>query len=366
MIRRNSLHWRRGFVLTAIPAILIALFYLLRRNSALMNGWTHYILRPFAQTLGQIWRFLPFSVGELMIALALIGAILFLVYSAITCVRNADAATFARRILSLVAAALWIWALFCWMWNCVYGAKTFAAQSGLDLSPYSVEELFETTLFFAQKSAEYADQMPRDQAGSYVGDRSAFFRSGASLYAELEAEFPFLSMPPVACKPIFFSKLQSNLGFTGFYFPLTGEANVNIDAPVFFCPLTIAHEMAHQRMIAQEQEANFLGIAACVKSDDPAFVYSGYLYGLIQLCNALYPVAPDLWNEIVTDCFTPEMLTDWRANNDYWRALESPAQENAEQVYDNFLKGNNQQLGIRSYGACVDLLVAYFGSGKSV
>ena len=25
-----------------------------------------------------------------------------------------------------------------------------------------------------------------------------------------------------------------------------------------------------------------------------------------------------------------------------------------------FLKGNDQTLGIRSYGACVDLLVAYF------
>ena len=37
-------------------------------------------------------------------------------------------------------------------------------------------------------------------------------------------------------------------------------------------------------------------------------------------------------------------------------------EETAEQVYDSFLKGNDQELGIRSYGACVDLLVAYFGN----
>ena len=33
----------------------------------------------------------------------------------------------------------------------------------------------------------------------------------------------------------------------------------------------------------------------------------------------------------------------------------------AEEMYDSFLKSNDQELGIRSYGACVDLLVHYFG-----
>lgn len=32
-----------------------------------------------------------------------------------------------------------------------------------------------------------------------------------------------------------------------------------------------------------------------------------------------------------------------------------------DQAYDAFLKGNGQELGMRSYGACVDLLVSYFG-----
>ena len=33
----------------------------------------------------------------------------------------------------------------------------------------------------------------------------------------------------------------------------------------------------------------------------------------------------------------------------------------AQQTYDAFLKGNDQELGIHSYGACVDLLVAWMG-----
>ena len=39
----------------------------------------------------------------------------------------------------------------------------------------------------------------------------------------------------------------------------------------------------------------------------------------------------------------------------------SPLEDAAEDVYDSFLKSNDQDLGIRSYGACVDLLVNYFG-----
>ena len=51
---------------------------------------------------------------------------------------------------------------------------------------------------------------------------------------------------------------------------------------------------------------------------------------------------------------------DWNDNNVYWQELESPVEQAAEQAYDSFLKGNGQELGMRSYGACVDLLVTYY------
>ena len=41
--------------------------------------------------------------------------------------------------------------------------------------------------------------------------------------------------------------------------------------------------------------------------------------------------------------------------------MESPVEEAAAQTFDTFLKSNGQDLGIQSYGACVDLLVTWFG-----
>ena len=113
-------------------------------------------------------------------------------------------------------------------------------------------------------------------------------------------------------------------------------------------------------MVSSELEANFVGIAASTACDDVVFQYSGYLMGLINLCNALYSVSPETWYDISKRTFTPELAIDWQDNNAYWEALESPVENVAGDMYDSFLKGNNQELGIRSYGACVDLLVNYY------
>ena len=249
------------------------------------------------------------------------------------------------------------------MWNAAYYASSFQERSGLNAELYSVETLAQVTALFAQKAAEFSTQVERDENGLFAESLEAVFDQGPAVYENLVQEFPFLELEPsVRVKPLFFSRLQSILGFTGVYFPFTGEANVNIDAPACMLPATVAHEMAHQRMVASEQEANFVGIAAAVTSGDPVFQYSGYLFGLVQLCNALAPVDRDAWNAIVQQYFTQGMANDWNANNAYWAELSSPVEETAEQVYDSFLKGNDQELGIRSYGACVDLLVAYFGN----
>lgn len=75
-------------------------------------------------------------------------------------------------------------------------------------------------------------------------------------------EFPCLVMEDHVPKGVRFSTALSAMDFTGFYFPFTGEANLNIDSPACYLPSTIAHEMAHQRGIASEQECNFIAIAA--------------------------------------------------------------------------------------------------------
>ena len=309
-----------------LPALLVLLFECLKGQKALMDGWVSGFMAPAEQFLGRVWSLLPwFSVAEVLTALLLAGSAAWLIRAVVLLVRERAGRRFLRRLLAFASALLWLWAAVSWMWNAAYYASSFQERSGLKAEPYSVETLAQVTALFAQRAAEFSTQVERDESGLFAESLEAVFDRGPAVYENLVQEFPFLELEPsVRVKPLFFSRLQSILGFTGVYFPFTGEANVNIDAPACMIPATVAHEMAHQRMVASEQEANFVGIAAAVTSGDPVFQYSGYLFGLVQLCNALAPVDRDAWNAIVQQYFTQEMANDWNANNAYWAELSSP------------------------------------------
>lgn len=356
----NQIWFQLGAV--TIPLALVILFEVLKGNQALMTGWVFGIMAPFERLLGRIWSVFPFSVAEILAALFLAGCVVWLVRAVVLVVRQKAPLPFLRRLISLGTLWLWLWAGLCWLWNAAYYVPTFAQREGLETAPYSVEELAAVTQYFARQAAALAPQVPRDSDGHFAEPLPDCFGRGPEIYRNIAREFPSLDIKPVRAKPLLCSRLQSILGFTGIYFPFTGEANVNVDAPACLVPSTIGHEMSHQRMVASELEANFVGIAACTSCDDVVFQYSGFLSGLINLCNALYPVAPDVWRSIVKETFNQELATDWNDNNAYWSALESPAEEVAGNIYDGFLKSNDQELGLRSYGACVDLLVNYYSS----
>lgn len=344
-----------------IPLALVILFHLLKDSRGVMSGWVWFVMAPLEQALGRLWSLLPFSAAEVLTALFLLGCAVWLVRAVVLVVRQKAPLPFLRRLLALASVWLWLWAGLCWLWNAAYYVPSFAQREGLSAAPCSVDELAAVTEYFARQAAALAPQVPRDEEGHFAVTPSDCFDRGPELYRNIVREFPSLDAKAVKVKPLLLSRLQSILGFTGIYFPFTGEANVNVDAPACLLPATIAHEMSHQRMVASELEANFVGIAACASCDDVVFQYSGYLMGLIQLCNALYPVDDAAWYAIAEEYFNRELSVDWRDNNEYWSALESPLEDAAEDVYDSFLKSNDQELGIRSYGACVDLLVHYFG-----
>ncbi len=57
----------------------------------------------------------------------------------------------------------------------------------------------------------------------------------ASALDVLCGEFPFLRAETGGAKGFACSRALSALRFTGFYFPFTGEPNVNMDSPAAFC-----------------------------------------------------------------------------------------------------------------------------------
>lgn len=356
-LRHKKLHiW-----LLSTLAVLLAL-YLARGNRGWMNALADHVILPLRRALGDLCYCVPFSVMEVLYVLAGLVAILYLSWSALAVVRaRGDRAQRAYgAALGALCAAVTLYTLFFFLWGLGFWTDSFQDRSGIYAQPVAVEDLRAVTAYFAERTAQSAGEVPRDENGGFDVTWQEILAESPHVYDNLEEMFPFLAFADHGVKPMVFSRLMSWMDFTGFYCAYTGESNVNVDSPTCLLPATVAHELAHQRGVASEQECNFLAVLAATTSDDPAYVYSGWLMGYIYLGNALYSADPEAYWAI-RETLPETVQEDLRVNNAYWAQFRnSTAKKLSNKVYDGMLKAYGESRGIQSYGTVVDLLVVYY------
>lgn len=347
--------------LLAPPAFLIALYFALRSVPGAADRTAAGFSAPVRHFLGALCGHVSFSVMELFYAAVILWLLVSIGLGIAAVIRSGTKwKTACCRLLTIVLVFSCIWAAYCWLWGIDYYGESFAEKSGLTVSAVSTEDLTAVTKLFAEKANAFSTEVNRDSGGHFTTDVSGLFARSVSLYAASTDEtFPCLAGTSFRPKAMVFSRLMSAMGFTGIYFPFTGESNINTDQPECMLPFTVAHELAHQRGVTAEQEANFIGVYACVTSGDAEFAYSGWLSGLVYLSNALYQADGDACGAILAT-LSPAVQTDLADNNAYWANWESAVTTASEKTYDVYLKANGQTSGIRSYGECVDLLVTWF------
>ena len=345
--------------LFACGAVLV-LFYLLCASRAAANFWVWRVSLPFEQLCGRACAALPFSVAELLYVLAAVTAVILLVRMARYLVKARKKGRAAYRCaLFVLDLCLTVYAAFSLLWGVNYRADDFCDKSGLSPEPVAYEDLLRVTRRFANRLTLASKEVARDENGLFAAGREDILAYAGTVYDCLYDEFPFLDLPDHKPKGIVCSKVMSAMNFTGFYFPFTGESNVNMDSPAMLLASTCAHELAHQRGIASEQQCNFLAVLACTRCDDANYNYSGWLLGYIHLSNALYRADREAWQE-VRDSLPAEVLADLSRNSAYWSRYRGLTAAFTQSLNDKMIKTYGDALGTQSYGAVVDLLVAYY------
>ncbi len=325
-----------------------------------MNVLVYDVTLPFEQLLGRACAALPFSVAELLYVLAAVTALVLLVLMVRYLVKSRKKGRAAYRCaLFALDLFLTVYAAFCVLWGANYYADDFCDMTDLSPAPVSYEDLVRVTQYFADGLAEASAHIARDENGLFAAGRQEILDYAATVYDCLYDEFPLLDMPDQRPKGVFFSKVMSAMNFTGFYFPFTGESNVNMDSPAMLLASTCAHELAHQRGIASEQQCNFLAILACTRCGDANYNYAGWMLGYIHLGNALYRADPEAWQAIRSG-LPACVVSDLRANSAYWAQYDGPAASVTQSLNDSMIRSYGDELGTQSYGAVVDLLVLYF------
>jgi hypothetical protein len=332
----------------------------LRGNRELMRRLSSDVIRPLHRRLSILTDKVPFSIAELLILLAGTFVLVLLIRTAVRLVREKERLrTLGLFMMSMLSLVLAVYAGFCVLWGVYYYGDDFMTRASFESRAISAEELETVTAYFAELANRFSSEVPRDAEGVCASERKEILEKSRGIYREAEQECPELEGPPVAAKPFFFSKLLSLTDFSGFFFPFTAEANVNTDFPPPLFAATVAHELAHQRSVAKEQEANFCAVYASLLSGDPDYCYSACLLAYTYLGNALHSVKPEAW-ERVYGSLNEDVLRDFAVNREYWRKYETPVQIISNTVYEGFLYSYDQDLGLKSYGACVDLLVCRY------
>jgi hypothetical protein len=142
--------------------------------------------------------------------------------------------------------------------------------------------------------------------------------------------------------------------------PFGLEVLINPDLLPFERPFVAAHEWAHLAGYADESEASFVGWLTCLRADAAA-QYSGWL--------ALYWQVNGEVNQAeraaIGNTLAAGPRADMAAVVERIRRSEQPWLRDAGwRVYDQYLKANRVEEGIRSYGTVLTLILrARFDEG---
>jgi len=315
------------------------------------------VAATFAASLGRV----TFSVGEVLLGLAVAGAAL---WSLRVLVRLARARGRRRSVLLSALTRAWVasgalYLAFLVLWGLNYRRPPYAALAGLDARPAAIAELRAVCEKLVAASNRAREGLPEDGAGvaRLADGRSGALGRAPAGYDEAARLEPVLEGASAPAKPVMVSTGLSYLGISGIFSPFTGEANVNMTLPDPDVPFAACHELAHAHGFAREDEANYVGYLACTRHPDPDFRYSGWLAASVYALNALGRVDRDGHTQLDARR-APGVRRDLAALVAWAERYRGPAERVSQVVNNAYLKSQGQKEGVRSYGRMVDLLIA--------
>lgn len=354
--------------LFAISLVLAAASAVLGACARMVPGFAHtYSITVYpvlVNTIGRFSSIFPFSLSEAGLYLAAVFCILNLLFL----IKKPLAAL--SRLFFLACLLLFLYTAGC---GINYYRTPFSYEAGMVMEQSSAGELYSLCLFLTEQinsTLTETDHSGDALKGLYPGQTEDTPLPSAAMLRELGMEgvksmkglgtaYPQLSGYYPYPKPLMNPRLLSIQQLCGIYSPFTIEANYNREMPYYNIPHTICHELSHLKGFMREDEANFIGYLACIGSDSPDFRYSGYLTGWVYAGNALAKADLEAYYGLYGR-LAPEAARDLAWNNQFWDRFDGKVAEASTQLNDRYLKANNQEDGVRSYGRMVDLMLAYY------
>ncbi len=350
-----------AFYISAAASLCLFIGFLLsERFSDFFNRYIASVLRAF---LAHLTGWIPFSLAEMFIILVpviIVAAVAFAVRYYADSWR--DVLVYCGTMFSFVAL---FFSVFTVGFSSAYRGTTLDKKLGIERADISAEELYNTAVILAEKLNREVSGVVFVEDGFSIMPYSYGEMNDKLIDAYDKAcdKYSFVQRLDSNIKPVMLSELMSYTHITGVYSFFTGEANINVAFPDYTIPYTAAHELAHQRGIAREDEANFMAFLVCMESEDSYIRYSAYLNLYEYVSSALYSANPELYSRArakLSNDIKGEMIAYSKFYDKY---RDSVASDVSEAVNNTFLVIQGTE-GTKSYGMVVDLAVAYYKQGR--
>ena len=352
-MRRNKKHI---YLIISLPIQLLLIKLAARNPEFIENYYSNGVYPVISSILRITLGWIPFSVGDLLIAFGLFSLIRFLYRMIQTNFKN-----FISKIIHFGAVLSVIYCCFYLFWGLNYFREPLAKTLNYQPQKYTTSQLQNITEIIIKKLNEHQLKITKNDTLKVTipHAKKDMYTIAIAGYKNLSNDFPQLAYEYSSVKSSLISFLQTYNGTAGYLNPLTGEAQVNDKIPTTSYPTTTCHEMAHQIGFAAENEANFIGFLAANYNEDQYFKYASYRmafgYCISELRKRDVNVSKKLWGDV-----NKGIVKDFNDSYNFWQAYKNPFEPIIKKGYNAYLQANKQENGIASYNYVVDLLICYF------
>ncbi|MBR0484938.1 MAG: DUF3810 domain-containing protein [Oscillospiraceae bacterium] len=358
-------------MLFTIWMFLIIINILSRFLTTVVDFYIRYIFPTVSDFWCSVSGLADFSVGEYMIvlgiALMIIGILSFLLLMLFAKRRRRKIARIYGYFYGWILT--WLFFVLTFRFFILYQGTQMSAQ--IENITFENKKVLEVYELLVEEANQTAKKVSRDNTGHFIlADDTEMMREAKNCMRRLSQEFPQYKGVYPDAKPIAHSYFFTQQNLLGIYFPFSMEANYN---PVVYevnLPVTICHEFTHLKGNIFEDEAGYLAFRACLTSENPDFVYSGYI-SVLEWLDFDFGDDVSAWEQYqeITDRLSPEVCMDMYSfvPDDYYQTHRHEeviptaiVSDVADTVMDANLKANGIPEGKASYHGLTALVLCYY------
>lgn len=352
---KGQLYLHTTLIATALGLMLLSRLIQKHASHLVEIYYSKGIYPVITRLLSIVSDLFPFSLSEIaLLLLAGAGGILLLQkFLHLLLGKETPKEAIKKITLTLLSSLSLLYILFQLIWGLNYLRNRLEYKLDLNLQNISQKDIFHE----AQKTAHRLNQLyPYLEVIDIKEVNRQLEQSLEIVLQHIEG----IHIPSAKrVKKFQLNFLLDKLGIDGVTFPYFSEAHINTNQLPLEIPFTIAHEKAHLKGYAAEDEASFIGYLACIYAKSNFIRYSGE----ISLLDAMMSFLNQKQYKKILQTLSPPVRLDYHyiatSNPTPPTPLSSTLDHLQSSLEDKFLKLEGVPHGMNSYEYVVYLVVAY-------